>query len=382
MRIIRSPGFDVGKYKNNRLVRYNVCCKAGEQAFFNVTHFDLQEASCDYQGRRWCEDYIQINRHGYGTSRAMCGTVPSPSLLLQLDRGQFTVVFRTSERVMRGGFQMYVLCYRTDENIGNLRLGRALPSNVNQASALSNCFDVSEFNSSACAEGEGEPLQAPSSRGKKSCGKEPRIASFYSQLFPDSGFPPKLRISSDLAAFHEPWRKLIGIPGLVVEVDALYNQTVNYTDSTIIIMDLYGKILARHAVNILWTFDSNGKVQKYVSEVADARNPHFDGGGLMRIAGKHAYFQLFLIDPRGILPNEAEQRELILMNTPMLESNASDEIILEEFNNTDTFDTRDIDTPELGDGDIDAVLAALRSQDSCNPILRAQSRATLTYYNE
>ena len=32
------------------------------------------------------------------------------------------------------------------------------------------------------------------------------------------------------------------------------------------------------------------------------------------------------------------------------------------------------------DGDRDAVLAALRRENSCDPILRAQSRATLKFY--
>ena len=31
--------------------------------------------------------------------------------------------------------------------------------------------------------------------------------------------------------------------------------------------------------------------------------------------------------------------------------------------------------------DVESVLAALRSEQACNPVLRAQSRATLTYYN-
>ena len=32
--------------------------------------------------------------------------------------------------------------------------------------------------------------------------------------------------------------------------------------------------------------------------------------------------------------------------------------------------------------DREAVLAALRNADSCNAVLRAQSRATLTYYSQ
>ena len=45
-----------------------------------------------------------------------CGTTPSEFGVLQLESGNFTVVFRTSEdSVVGNGFQMYVICYKPAE---------------------------------------------------------------------------------------------------------------------------------------------------------------------------------------------------------------------------------------------------------------------------
>ena len=46
-----------------------------------------------------------------------CGTTPSESSLLELETGNFTVVFRSSEDdVVGDGFQMYVICYKPSED--------------------------------------------------------------------------------------------------------------------------------------------------------------------------------------------------------------------------------------------------------------------------
>jgi hypothetical protein len=377
MRIITSPGFVVGEpYPNNSVVRYNIQCKADELAFFNVPNFTLQKGRCSDGS---CKDYVQIETPHFGSTEKMCGFVPPDSFSKQLALGNFRVVFRTGGRKSFDGFQMYITCMGTADipPPSSARKRRSAQPNTMEPEPLMDCTDVSEFTSGACAEfGKGTtPRPPPRSRKRKSCSK---IASFYNELFPGRGYPPRLRISPDLAKFHQPWSRLMGIPGLVTEVDVFYNHTVNYTGDTIIVTtDMDGEKQARHDVRVLWTFDSNGTIQKYVHHVTDNRNPHFHGAGLMRIINKHAYFQLFVVDPREIVPNEAEQRELLLMVTPLVNSNES---LLLDFNYTDSYDLEDIFN--FGDDDRDAVLAALRSKASCNPVLKAQSRATLTYYND
>ena len=62
-----------------------------------------------------CQDYLQIRRP-LGGDVEECGTTPSTSSLLELESGNFTVVFRTSEDdVVGDGFEMYIICYRPSE---------------------------------------------------------------------------------------------------------------------------------------------------------------------------------------------------------------------------------------------------------------------------
>ena len=61
-----------------------------------------------------CQDYVQIQRGSFG-STDICGTLPSNDSVLELEFGDFTVVFRTSEEVRRRGFEMYTLCFRGAE---------------------------------------------------------------------------------------------------------------------------------------------------------------------------------------------------------------------------------------------------------------------------
>ena len=59
-----------------------------------------------------CQDYIIIDRDDFGTDE-FCG---NKSLIeLKLNVGKFKVFFRSSEEVTRGGFQMYIICFRQEE---------------------------------------------------------------------------------------------------------------------------------------------------------------------------------------------------------------------------------------------------------------------------
>lgn len=61
-----------------------------------------------------CQDYVQIIRGGFGTTD-VCGNVTSPDALVELEFGDYMVVFRTSEEIRGRGFQMYSVCYRPEE---------------------------------------------------------------------------------------------------------------------------------------------------------------------------------------------------------------------------------------------------------------------------
>ena len=61
-----------------------------------------------------CQDYVQILRGSFG-STDICGTLPSNDSVLELEFGDFIVVFRTSEEVRGKGFEMYALCFRPAE---------------------------------------------------------------------------------------------------------------------------------------------------------------------------------------------------------------------------------------------------------------------------
>jgi hypothetical protein len=367
MRILNSPGFLEGElYQNEMRVEYLVqCAAADELAFFNLTFLDLQRAEdcIDQDGRPRCQDYLQIEETLSGTgsgSVEVCGDEPSALTRLQLRVANFTVVFRTSEEGVASGFEMHVVCFRPAEE------------------GATGCVNATEFTTGVCAASESgdEPTRVPlPTESKRSAGAGQQsipIASFYTDLFPNSGYPPHLRIRPDLAQFHQPWNILRGQSDVVVfEVDILYNQTVNY-DKDLVIMDLDGQELARYCfVDVLETFGPDGTIKTYTDRVSENRFPHFYGPGHLRIANRRGYFQLFRIDPRGLVPNEAEETDLYAMVAPLLASSVRFSRLF----------IRDVNNPQFSQTDRDAVLAALRSENSCNAVLRAQSRATLGAYN-
>jgi hypothetical protein len=196
MRILNSPGFLEGElYQNEMRVEYLVqCAAADELAFFNLTFLDLQRAEdcIDQDGRPRCQDYLQIEETLSGTgsgSVEVCGDEPSALTRLQLRVANFTVVFRTSEEGVASGFEMHVVCFRPAEE------------------GATGCVNATEFTTGVCAASESgdEPTRVPlPTESKRSAGAGQQsipIASFYTDLFPNSGYPPHLRIRPDLAQF-------------------------------------------------------------------------------------------------------------------------------------------------------------------------------------
>ena len=68
-----------------------------------------------------CQDYIEIERGSFGITEE-CGNTTSSNAVLELEFGNFTVIFRTSEEVRGEGFEMYSLCFKPAE--------RFLPSKI------------------------------------------------------------------------------------------------------------------------------------------------------------------------------------------------------------------------------------------------------------
>ena len=61
-----------------------------------------------------CQDYILIDRGAFGTTE-LCGNMGGKDSLLQLESGNFSVFFRTSEQKKDTGFEMYAICFEPEE---------------------------------------------------------------------------------------------------------------------------------------------------------------------------------------------------------------------------------------------------------------------------
>lgn len=388
MRIMYSPGFIKGEnYTNQLRIEYLVQCKSDEMALFNMTDLNIQgpENCQDDMGNNRCQDYVQIIRGSFGTTD-VCGKTPTTNAVLSLEFGDFTVVFRTSEEVTGVGFQLYSICYRPAE--------RDLP----------NCFEATEFTSGVCnasnvgsggnasSVGSGEPPTPRSKRAAKDdnfIDESDDIATSYASLF--AGYPSHLKMAADLAKFHHQWNRMRRAAKVKpITENILYNQTVNYTDDTIFIFGPDGvKVDMHKGVKVLQTFDSDGVIEHYVGKVKEDRNPHFFGPGPLKILGRHAFFQLFVIDPRGVVPEPEEQEELLAMNTELLNRVPveNDPVLIDpEPGRGDLSQIPGItrrqatNIAQQNETDREAILAALRNVEACNPVLRAQSRATLSFF--
>lgn len=140
----------------------------------------------------------------------------------------------------------------------------------------------------------------------------------------------------------------------------------------------------------LKTFDSTGAIQTFVGGVTGRATPHFNEMGPLVIVRNCAFFQMFVIDPRGLVPNETEQTELKIMYAPFLSMSHHDEDthrrIIEQAYSGDGRDTtsqsRDpiTESPSFTEIERRTVIHAHKNRDVCNPVIRAQSSATLQYY--
>ena len=61
-----------------------------------------------------CQDYVEIIRGSFGVTE-VCGNTLSTDAVQELEFGNYTVVFRTSEEVRGEGFEMYSICFRPEE---------------------------------------------------------------------------------------------------------------------------------------------------------------------------------------------------------------------------------------------------------------------------
>ena len=61
-----------------------------------------------------CQDYVQIIRGEFGSTE-VCGTTINSDAVLELEFGDFMVIFRSSEDTRGEGFELYTICFRPEE---------------------------------------------------------------------------------------------------------------------------------------------------------------------------------------------------------------------------------------------------------------------------
>jgi hypothetical protein len=404
MRILKMPQKDeCPRYKNNWRVEYNVTCPDGQLAYWEFTSFDMRGADCN--GR--CRDYVQIDYGSTGKS-VICD---KDDVTDNLDAdGSFNIVFRTGECNNDGKKWVH---YKEDRCNQYHQCKR---KDVEDETC--SCYHEGFAIYAICFNNETEEVDEETGRRK-------RFMATTTTTDTECG-NKKSEVAEDLANFQNQWQRMSQNPGAeLIEDFVLHQHTVTYKDNTIIIMDaLNGSIVARYEkVRILSTFDSNGVIKRHVGGVRGRQEPHFNRIGPLVIVCNCAFFEMFEIDPRGLLPNEAEKIELRKMYAPFLNMSDHDEetsnVIINQIysgddreqnrtrravsqdNSTCTIptisgedcqimepnrlslccsvfleSTRPFDAIEL-----EAVIAAHRNKDICNPVLRAQSSATLSYYN-
>ncbi|CAI8027326.1 hypothetical protein GBAR_LOCUS15632 [Geodia barretti] len=271
-KIIYSPGFILGEeYDNQLLGQYNIKCDEGRLAFYEVTEIDLQgREDCVYNGKQMCQDYILID-HGMSRTTELCGNSTSNDSMSELETGNFTVYFRTSEEKKFGGFEMYVICFREADRD---RRG---------------CLTPMDFNSSVCLAGsdagELQPHDNTQDEGRGRRRRDTYSDVTYKDIFPE--YPLGLRMREDVANFHNLWRRKKRQAGgdfRFISRIVLLNESVNYTDSTIRIADTDGTETGLYeGVRLLETFNALGEIDTYVTRVTGLREevyPHFFGPGL------------------------------------------------------------------------------------------------------
>ena len=68
----------------------------------------------DWTSLSRCQDYVQIIRGAFGTTDA-CGNQTGDDAVIELEFGDYIVVFRTSEEIRGRGFEMYSVCFKPTE---------------------------------------------------------------------------------------------------------------------------------------------------------------------------------------------------------------------------------------------------------------------------
>ncbi|CAI8024931.1 hypothetical protein GBAR_LOCUS14443 [Geodia barretti] len=272
--------------------------------------------------------------------------------------GNFTVYFRTSEEGKFGGFEMYVICFREEDRD---RRG---------------CLTPMDFNSSVCSAdsggGEQQPQDNTQDEGRGRRRRDTYSDVTYKDIFPE--YPSGLRMREDVANFHNLWRRKKRQAGgdfRFISRIVLLNESVNYTDSTIRIADTDGTETGLYeCVQLLETLNALGEIDTYVTRVTCPREevyPHFFGPGALVIIGSHAYFQLFIIDPRGLIPTPEEEEELRLMNEPLFNSIPG---------------VFDFETNETNDFSNKILFLALRNREACTPAVRQQAMSLIELFDE
>ena len=118
-----------------------------------------------------CQDFILIDRGISGTSE-ICGNSIPNATVSELQSGNFTVYFRTSEKKKLGGFEMYVICFREADRD---RRGDSLYTIIDAIHSVyflcyccnlsddysTGCLTPMDFNSSVCPAGSGAGEMLP-----------------------------------------------------------------------------------------------------------------------------------------------------------------------------------------------------------------------------
>lgn len=410
LRIIYSPGVYLDElYDNQLLVEYNVECKPDQLAFFNVTFLDIEgEENCrDDKGNQKCQDFILIKRGTFGSTE-ICGNRTAIDSVLKLQSPSFQVLFRTSEVGQHGGFRMYAICFDSKEG------------------DKEGCFKPTDFNQSVCLANGTDDGSGSGMLGGDMERSERSVPMYedgltYGDFF--TGYPSKLKIQKDVANFHNQWRRQRReVKGLrFVERNVLFNETVDYADNTIRIFDPDNNVVDKYeGVLILLTFDVTGEISNFVGGVKEDMSPRFIGPGPLVILGRRAFLQKFVIDPRGLIPDEEEEELLRDMNAPLLDAIPADL----DFNVTDPNQTiepfpfffpdernkRQVEeqlpfffsnernkrlaadrclqfvptTQPQADRQMNltekTAFLALRYLEACNPVLKSQARASIQLY--
>jgi hypothetical protein len=190
-----------------------------------------------------------------------------------------------------------------------------------------------------------------------------------------------LKIRDDLAKFHNMWRTQRKRP---IKRIVSYSESVIYLNKTIHIVDSNQTEIARYEnIVSLRTFNGEGKTNIYT------HNQIFPGPGPLIMIRCQGFFQLFLIDPQGLIPTPDEQEDLNKMNEVLFDAipDSADAalIITEEVfsgdgNNSDIHNLQRRSTP--GGCSDDIWFLALKYKEGPNPIMRQQALSLIEVLKE